>query len=263
VAVALTATYGALCGSQTYLEPVSAATNEPAAVSERQVARLARSGELTVSRVVGRALLLDAASVHRWGQKERHNGRPWTAATAWAALALLSGEHVDWLSAPALSRLRHRLRAADATELTWATRRRATVRRMHGWGRDAGLLQTGVSALCDPAMSTVFDLSPVERGADGYVRARGFADVVTTLGLFDDAEGDVTVRVVPDDAGYRVDRPLTAAIAVDLAESLDARESAAGRRVLTQLLDIFRSSDGDGGGSRITQRTPTVRHDAR
>lgn len=36
--------------------------------------------------------LLDAASVHRWAQHDRHNGRPWTAATAWAALALLCGE---------------------------------------------------------------------------------------------------------------------------------------------------------------------------
>lgn len=220
-------------------------------VSERHVARLAHRGELTINRVVGRALLLDAASVHRWAQHDRRNGRPWTAATAWAALALLSGEQVDWLSAPALSRLRHRLRAADAAELIWTTRRRASVRRMRGWGRDTGLLQTGASALNDPAMSALFDLSPAERGTDGYVRARDVADLVTTLGLFDDAEGDVTVRVVPDDAGYRVDHPLTAATAVDLAESLDARESAAGRRVLTQLLEAFRS----GGGSRVGHAT--------
>lgn len=236
-------------------EMSTATAAEHLEVSERQVARLAHAGELTVTRVVGRALLLDAASVHRWAQRVRRNGRPWTAATAWAALALLSGENVDWLSAPALSRLRHRLRAADAVELSWATRRRATVRRMRGWGRDAGLLETGVSALRDPAMSALFDLSPVERGADGYVRARDVADVVTTLGLFDDAEGDVTVRVVPDDAGYRVDHPLTAAIAVDLAESLDARESAAGHRVLIQLLEAFRSSDGRGGGSRVGHTT--------
>jgi excisionase family DNA binding protein len=236
-------------------EMTTAAAAERLKVSERQVARLAHGGELTISRVVGRALLLDAASVHRWAQRDRHNGRPWTAATAWAALALLSGEPIDWLGAPALSRLRHRLRAADADELTWATRRRATVRRMRGWGRDTGLLQTGVSALRDPAMSALFDLSPVERGNDGYVRARDFADVVTASGLFDDAEGEVTVRVVPDDAGYRVDHSLTAATAVDLAESLDARESAAGRRVLTQLLEAFRAGNGRGGRSQVGHAT--------
>lgn len=133
---------------------------------------------------------------------------------------------------------------------------------MHGWGREDGLVQTGVSALRDPAMSALIDLSPVERGAEGYVRARDVADVVTTLGLFDDTEGEVTVRVVPDDAGYRVDHPLTAAIAVDLAESLDARESAAGRRVLTELLGAFRSGDGRANGSRsghtINRLSPEV-----
>ena len=93
----------------------------------------------------------------------------------------------------------------------------------------------------DPAMSELFDLTAVERGADGYVCARDFADLVTTLGLVEDRDGDVTVRVVTDDSGYAVDHVLTAAVAVDLAESLDTRESAAGLRVLDDLLDAFRS----------------------
>ena len=93
----------------------------------------------------------------------------------------------------------------------------------------------------DPAMSELFDLTAVERGADGYVCARDFADLVITLGLVEDRDGDVTVRVVTDDSGYAVDHVLTAAVAVDLAESLDTRESAAGLRVLEDLLDAFRS----------------------
>ena len=94
----------------------------------------------------------------------------------------------------------------------------------------------------DPAMSELFDLTAVERGADGYVCARIFSDVVRKLGLVDDVDGDVTVRVVPDDAGYAVDHVLTAAVAVDLAESLNTRESAAGLRVLEDLFDAFRSN---------------------
>ncbi|MGV0737547.1 DNA-binding protein [Mycobacterium syngnathidarum] len=213
-------------------------------VSERQVERLARAGELTVTRTVAGALLIDAASVHRLAQADRHGGRPASAATAWAALTLLSGERVGWLDRSALSRLRHRLRAVDANSLCWLARRRATVHRMQGWGQDGGLLHTGVSALRDPAMSALFDLAPVERGVDGYVRASDFDDLVTALGLFDDVEGSVTVRVVPDDVGYAVDHVLVAAVAADLAESLDARESAAGKRVLNSLLDDFRSSGG-------------------
>lgn len=194
-----------------------------------------------MSRTVGGALLVDGASVHRLAKHGRHNGRPWTAATAWAALALLSGESADWLDAAAISRLRHRLRASSASELCWMTRRRAAVHRMRGWGKDEGLLHSGVSALRDPAMSELFDLTAVERGADGYVQARDFADLVTTLGLVEDRDGDVTVRVVADDSGFAVDHVLTAAVAVDLAESLDTRESAAGLRVVTDLLDAFRS----------------------
>ena len=222
-------------------EMTTAACATVLGISARQVARLARAGELTVSRTVGGALLVDGASVYRLAKHERHNGRPWTAATAWAALALLSGESVDWLDAAAISRLRHRLRASSAPELCWMTRRRATVHRMRGWGKGDGLLHSGVSALRDPAMSELFGLTAVERGADGYVHARDFADIVTTLGLVEDRDGDVTVRVVTDDSGYAVDHVPTAAVAVDLAESLDTRESAAGLRILEDLLDAFRS----------------------
>jgi hypothetical protein len=90
--------------------------------------------------------------------------------------------------------------------------------RIRGWGKDAGLLDSGVSALRDQAMSELFDLMAVERGVDGYVCASNFADVVEKLGLIDDVDGDVTVRVVPEDAGYAVEQVLTAAVAVDLAE---------------------------------------------
>lgn len=94
--------------------------------------------------------LLDGASVHRLAKQRRHNGRPWSVATAWAGLAVLYGESADWQGSSAMSRLRHRLR----------------------------------------------------RGADLYVRARGFTGLVTTLSLVEESDGDVTVRVVPDDAGY-------------------------------------------------------------
>jgi hypothetical protein len=211
--------------------------------STRQVERLARAGELTITRIVAGALLLDGGSVHQLAQMSRKQGRPWSAATAWAALALLSGERVDWLSAAAMSRLRHRLRASDAAELAWMVRRRAVVHRMQGWGDDAGLLRTGVSALRDSAMAELFDLTAVDRGTDGYVRAQDFSSVASALGLVESLSGDMRVRVVADDAGYAVDHTLTAAVAVDLmSDSLDTRESAAGRRVLQELLDDFRAA---------------------
>lgn len=225
-------------------EITASAAAEWLGISQRQVERLARAGELMVTRNVGGALLLDGASVHGWAQRDRRHGRPWSAATAWAALTLLSGERVDWLSPSALSRLRHRLRSSDASELTWQVRRRAAVHRMQGWGQDTGLLRTGVSALRDSELSALFELSPATRGIDGYVRANEFSAVVTALGLVEDVAGNALVRVVPEGAGYVVGRVLTAAVAVDLSESLDTRESAAGQRVLQNLLDEFRASGG-------------------
>ncbi|MBN7303115.1 DNA-binding protein [Mycobacteroides abscessus subsp. bolletii] len=213
-------------------------------VTERQVRRLAGTGELTVTRTVGSVLLLDSTSVHLMVGRNRRQGRPWSAATAWAALTLLSGETVDWMAASALSRLRHRLRNSEAADLAWLVRRRATVRRMQGWGDDTGLQRTGVSALRDLHIAALFDLSAVERGTDGYVRAGDFDRVTRKLGMVGDVSGDVRVRVVPDDAGYAADRTLTAAVAVDLMESLDTRESAAGSRVLQGLLNDFRIGSG-------------------
>jgi excisionase family DNA binding protein len=225
-------------------EMTASAAADLLGVSQRQVERLARAGDLTVTRTVGGALLLDAASVHGWAQRDRHHGRPWSAATAWAALTLLSGERVDWLRPSALSRLRHRLRSSDASELAWQVRRRAAVHRMQGWGQDTGLVRTGVSALSDSELSALFELSPVARGIDGYVRANEFSAVVAALGLVEDVAGNARVRVVPEDAGYAVGHVLTAAVAVDLSEALDTRESAAGQRVLQNLLEEFRAGDG-------------------
>ncbi|MFZ2240412.1 MAG: DNA-binding protein [Gordonia amarae] len=213
-------------------------------VSQRQVRRLANGGVLTVSRVVGRTLLLDAASVHRLAQRVRHNGRPWAPATAWAALALLSGERVDWIDASVLSRLRHRLRGYNVREVAWLSRRRAAVHQMRGWGTADGLLPTGVSALQEPEIATLFGLSTANRGTDGYVANRAFSDLTLVSGLYHDIEGDVVVRVVPDDAGYDLEHPLIAAVAVDLSESLDTREAAAGERVLGELIAEFRNGDG-------------------
>lgn len=123
-------------------------------------------------------------------------------------------------------------------------RKRAAVRQMRGWGDDTGLLLTGVSALRDQQIAALFGLSPVDRGTDGYVRAGNFDKVTKQLGLLSEITGNVRVRIVPDEAGYRVDHLLTAAVALDLLESLDTRESAAGLRVLQHLLDDFRRGDG-------------------
>ncbi|TQC42884.1 hypothetical protein EEB14_46205 [Rhodococcus sp. WS4] len=220
-------------------------------VSGRQVTRLARAGELVVTREVGKALLLDAGSVHRVAQTDRHRGRPWNGDVAWAALAMLSGVGVDWISPSQASRLRHRLRRASADEVAFLARRRARVHRMRGWGDDLNTLvtggyvaATGVSALAHvEGVADRFDLSGTGGGGavDGYVLGDDLTGVIDTFGLVADGQGDVTVRVVTAlDRFFTTTTLPVAAIAVDLMESLDTRERSAGARVLGELLNDFR-----------------------
>lgn len=207
-------------------------------VTPRQVARLANRGELTVARTVGGVLLLDGASVHRRAQARPHRGRPLSAAAAWAALALLSDESVDWVDPPVLSRLRARLRRSSAEEVAWLVRRRmARVKRMQGWGDNTGLLATGTSVLADPYWGELFGLATVHRDDfEGYVAEDRVESTARDLGLIEAPRGEYYLRVVPTEARWPVDEIYTATVAVDLMESLDTREAAAGHRVLTQLL---------------------------
>ncbi|MFE5702258.1 hypothetical protein [Rhodococcus koreensis] len=229
---------------------VSAAAAE-LGVSGRQVTRLARAGELVVTREVGAALLLDAGSVHRVAQADRFRGRPWNGEVAWAALALLSGVGVDWLSPSQASRLRHRLRRATAPEVAFLARRRARVQRLRGWGEELDALvtggyvaATGVSALTHGAgVAGRFGLSGRGSGGgvDGYVLGDDLAGVIETFGLVADGEGEVTLRVVTALEPFFTTTTLpVAAVAVDLMESLDTRERSAGTRVLGELVDGFR-----------------------
>lgn len=224
-------------------------------VSPRQVARLAHAGELEVTRVVGRAFLLDAASVHRLGQMRRQRGRPWNERVAWAALALLSGQEAQWLSEPERTRLKHRLRRIRAGDVAFFARRRAVTVRMSGWGGIGELVAsdrftvTGVTAIDeDRDLATQFGLaSTMRRGVDGYVGMGDFDALAEDYGLINDREGDVTIRVVSDrnphfcppheDTGRR--SPI-AAVAIDLMDSLDTRERSAGISVLQELINGLR-----------------------
>lgn len=218
-------------------------------VSRRQVERLAQAGDLAVARRVGRAFLLDAASVHRCAQMQRRRGRPWNEATAWAALALLSGRAVDSIPAAQRTRLMHRLRRSTSDEVAYLARRRhTTVHRMRGWGGEmlgAGsvLVAGGVSALdADPALAARFGLTAGHPGVvDGYVLDTHLQTLVDTFGLVPDSGGEVTVRVVTEPHPFLTTGALpVAAVAVDLMDSLHTRERSAGTRVLQELLDALR-----------------------
>ncbi|MBP1054882.1 hypothetical protein ACH49M_31145 [Rhodococcus qingshengii] len=220
------------------------------AVTERQVTRLARAGTITITREVGKSLLLSSASVHRIAQTTRRRGRPWNPDVAWAALALLSHRTVDWISPPEqITRLKHRLRRSNADEVAYLARNRATTHHMDTWDgdadaliRDGHLAATGVSAIIHvPERAARFGLSStLGDKADGYIVDDAFEDIVEQFGMLS-PDGDVTLRVVTALNPFFDTTTLPiAAVAVDLMESLDTRERSAGTRVLQELLDDFR-----------------------
>ena len=218
-------------------------------VSMRQVERLTQAGDVTETGRVGRALLLDAASVHRCAQSRRRRGRPWDAGTAWSALSILSGLPVDRLPATHRTRLVNRLRRSTADEVAYLARRRqVAVHRMRGWGGElagAGsvLVASGVSALgADPAMAARFGLtSSGPDSVEGYVLERHLETLTATFGLVPDPVGEITLRAAS--AAFPALGAGTvpvAAVAVDLMDSLNTRERSAGNRVLQELLDDLR-----------------------
>src|SRR5690606_7714093 len=80
---------------------------------------------------------------------------------------------------------------------------------------------------------------------EGYITVTDLDAIIDDLGLTEDHNGDVTLRVVSEDNPLFQGTPDTltpplAAIAVDLMDSLDTREHSAGTKVLQKLIDDLR-----------------------
>ena len=215
------------------------AAAERLGVSQRQVQRLIDAGELLATRTAGDAWVVDAIAVNAMTRARPTRGRPWTAATAWAALWRLSGLEVDWLDCRTTSRLTARLESIGAEELLHATRRRAVVRRYRVSESFVAELRSvvvlsGTSAMTAATFGMEADLASL----DGYCDSEALTRMVHDFHLVDDARGNATLRAAALRSlpiHGRKTMPV-AVVAADLAESLEARERSAGLRVLEDLL---------------------------
>jgi hypothetical protein len=203
-------------------------------VSPREVRRLAAEGRIQGSHYVGRTLVLDAAEVHRLARAQRRRGRPWSERVAWAALNLLSGREAGWLSAAERTRLMHRLRRVTTEELEHLAMHRASVRRFRG--RESALndlesciVPTAGSAL-DDAQLRRLGLAGATEGLDGYAPLSELEILLEKFGLVEDPSGNVTLRGVSVEGAFEDGVTPRAAVFLDLAGSLNTRESAAGLR---------------------------------
>jgi len=204
-------------------------------VSARQVQRLIANGTLTVAAHVGRTALIDAVSVQRLRARGAGRGRPWSGETIAAAIDLLTDGSTQRLAAVEVTRLRKRLTSISAEELVAVTRMRARVQRYRA---SASFLKriadevtmTGAAAIdADTTLAREFGLASSGRGrVDGYVDAERAGRIVSSWQLVADPQGNVTLRETQLDALREVRVAPTVVVALDLADSLDTRERAAG-----------------------------------
>lgn len=219
-------------------------TREAAAVlhvTTEAVRKMLKTARLEQAGVVGRTILIEAESVYRVKREGKRSGRLWTEQTAWAALFLLSGQKVSWLSSSELWRLRRKLANISAEEFQQLVRNRATPRRFRGGASSKAQLSavlgvTGTGALEDHSVASSFGLAAGTDGLEGYARA-GFIDKnARRLGLREDTTGDILIRefnfALPLENGHV---PI-AAIAADLQEAHSTRERSAGRAKIEELL---------------------------
>jgi len=208
-------------------------------VTQRQVQRLIDAGALPATRTAGDAWVVDALAVNSMARTRPTRGRPWSPATAWAALWRLSGLDVDWLDRRTTSRLHDRLESIDAEEFVHATRRRAVVHRYRASESflvdvTALVIRSGPSAIEPSTFGMDQDLGRV----DGYCTSEAADRLERDFHLVEDPQGNVTLRVaaMPAIVLRGRDAMPVAVVAADLAESFEARERSAGLRVLADLL---------------------------
>ena len=204
-------------------------------VSDRRVRQMLADGVLRGERV-GRAWVIESDQLRHAGHRRPRVGRPWSAASAWALLALADGESPK-LSPVERSRARKRLSqglGAVADRLI----ARADCRSYYAHpsvlaqlSHDAAVVSGGISAGVEHG-ADVRDNSQLE----GYVRTCELSRLVLQHGLDSDAaRPNVLLRVVDDDVWPFSPGQGSASrsvVAVDLLDSHDPRLRRAGANML-------------------------------
>lgn len=205
-------------------------------VSTRQVQHLVALGEL---RQVARGIV-DETSVDRLvAVRGGSHKRAWSEATAWGAVALLSGAEAAWMGESQRSRLKGRLRTFSAAELVERARERADVTRYAAHTSTGERLLRELVYAADVAGQLGLAATNT---VDGYLAHSAVDGVVARHGLIRDDDGWVTLRATSMDLdeGRGMSARGVVLAALDLAESLDARERRAGLDALDAALEAFR-----------------------
>lgn len=219
-------------------------------ITSVSVRQLLKSGRLIQSGIAGQTILIDPVSVERLTATGTRRGTAWAPATAWAALALLSGQDVKWFrSSSERSRLKKSLQSLDANEVQLLSRNKAATARYRAVPEAVSMVEeylmvSGGAAMRDKPTAARFGLTGGGGYAEGYLMKGDAQSLIEAFGLISDPQGNVTIREIESDEAFEEGRAPVAVIAVDLMDSLTTRERSAGTAVLEELLhgrDVERS----------------------
>jgi excisionase family DNA binding protein len=209
-------------------------------LSPARVRAMASRGQLQAVKLADR-WLVERRAVEKRLRRESPRGRRFTPRNAWALLMIASGEDVPGLDPSARSRLRRAVVLEGLANLEPRLRDRSrisTYRAHPGEIRhlidDDTFVPSGITA----ASAVGADLL-TGREADGYIAQSHLEAFIHEHALSPAGdEGNVRLRIIPDEIWTDLKgRPAAppAVVALDLAEELDPRSEAAGKKLVRQI----------------------------
>ena len=205
-------------------------------VHPSRVRAMIAHGQLEAQKLGGR-WLVDRRSVESRNSNPPVDGRPFSAANAWALLCLSEGKEPGWVSKWELSRLRRRLREDGLEKLAPRLWKRALKKQLRAHPsllpklrEDRRLIPSGVSVAAE------YRIDIVEGNTlEAYVADDQLEDVVHDNYLEPSQNPNVFLHVAPQDwisscANEAMD---PAVAALDLFEAHDAKSRRAGAEYLS------------------------------
>lgn len=210
-------------------------------VTPHRIRSLVRQGEIEMIRPSERMLLIDAVSFELYKRVAHAAGRPYSPEMAFGVLWLLSGRDPVWLDYHQKRRCVSALKMQDAEKLMRLCRKRARTIRLR---MPASYFPVAAEFLVASGAGAIdaydFDLTKRADVMEGYASEREYEDLVHECYAVSDPNGNLIVHVVEDLPENPGDMMPEAVVALDLAESLDARQHEVGIKKLKELLDARR-----------------------
>ncbi len=206
-------------------------------VTPRRVAALVRDGRLSAQRIGGQ-LLVDREDVEARAIGAPMVGRPFSSRRAWALIMLAAGSAPGGIDPSTLSKLRRQLRDHDLWSMRSKLVRRGDRLQLRAHSSDLvrlelepGAIRTGARCAAEAGLGLLAPDAPVELYVD-----RATADrLVRKYRLIASRQPNLVLRIVTDEvrAWIRGSLAPRTAIALDLAEDLDARAQDVAREALS------------------------------